>query len=174
MSEAFLGEIRIVGFNWAPRGWAGCDGQLMPISQNSALFSLLGTQFGGDGKTTFAIPDLRGRVPLHQGRGTGLLDRYIGEKGGAEYVTLTTSQIPPHTHAANASSQQATQRDPGNAVWAKEATGQTAVYSSQTPDTQMNAAALASVGGGQPHDNMQPYLVVNFVIALQGIFPSRP
>lgn len=173
MSEAFVGEIRMFGFNFAPRGWANCDGQLLSILQNSALFSLLGTMYGGDGKTNFGLPDLRGRVAVHHGQGPGLSNYTQGEKAGQEHVTLTQLQMPMHSHHAACNSGQATERSPEGHVWAKEATGQTAVYSGALPDATMSAAAIGPAGGGQPHMNLQPYTVVLFAIALQGMYPAR-
>ena len=168
--DPFIGEIEIVGFNFAPTGWATCDGQLLAISQNTALFSLLGTQFGGDGKSTFALPDLRGRMAIGQGQGPGLQNFVIGEAGGEEQVTLTVAQMPAHTHRAMGSSASADSTAVGGNVW-----GTTAVflYSSGSPSVSMNPLAIGAVGGGSPHENRPPYLVMNFIIALQGIFPSR-
>lgn len=155
------------GFNFAPRSWAFCDGQLLPISQNTALFSLLGTTYGGDGRTTFALPDLRGRVPLHEGTGPGLSSYLLGQKGGLENVTLTTAQIPAHTHSPQCSSDDPNSGSPANGFPA--AVG-TPIYS-----TTQNASmgATGSAGGSQSHENRPPYLALNFCIALQGIFPSR-
>ncbi len=172
-SNPYLGEIMIVGFGFAPRGWAECDGQLLPIAQNTALFSLLGTTFGGDGRTTFALPDLRGRTAIHEGTGAGLTNRRWGAKGGVETHTLTTSQIPSHTHTGRAYAGQANQRDPGGNVPAKEPANVTALYSDQTPDTSLDAAAIANTGGSQSHPNMQPFLTLLHCIATTGIFPSR-
>jgi microcystin-dependent protein len=164
MGTQYLGEIKVVSFNFAPKGWALCNGQLLPISQNAALFSLLGTFYGGNGTTTFALPNLQASMPIHVGNGFSQ-----GQVGGQANVTLITSQLPAHTHTAqgvtsNASSAEAT----GNA-WA--VTAQNAYAAS--PNTTMAPAAAASAGGSQPHNNMPPYLVLNFVIALQGIFPTR-
>ena len=173
MSEPFIGEIRMVGFNFAPRGWALCDGQLLAIAQNTALFSLLGTTYGGDGRTTFGLPDLRGRIAMHQGSGPGLSSRRIGDKFGQESVVLTANQMPAHAHAAQASSGSGNANSPIGRVWSKDAGVQSATYSGNAPDGVMAANAIANAGGGQPHDNMPPVLVVNFVIALVGLFPSR-
>jgi len=166
----FLGEIEIVGFNFAPTGWATCDGQLLSIASNTALFSLLGTQFGGDGIHNFALPDLRGRMAIGLGQGPGLQSYVIGETGGEEQVTLTVGQMPAHTHRAMGSSASADSTAVGGNVW-----GTTAVflYSSGSPSVSMNPLAIGGVGGSLPHENRPPFLVMNFIIALQGIFPSR-
>jgi microcystin-dependent protein len=171
MSEPFVGEIRMFAGNFAPRGWAFCDGQLLAISQNDALFSLFGTTYGGDGQTTFGLPDLRGRVPIHQGTGPGLANRRIGEKGGQENVTLTTAQLPPHGHALNASSDTATSTDPAANVPANAAT--TNIYGSDAPFEALNAQAVTNTGGGRDHANEMPFLCVNFIVALSGVYPSR-
>ena len=173
MSEPFIGEIRVVGFNYAPRGWALCNGQLLSIASNSALFSLLGTYYGGDGRTTFGLPNLQGRVPMHFGSGPGLSPRSIGEAGGREAVSLTEAQLAPHTHKARASSLKGNTNSPGGRVWSKDAGVQSATYTSNAADADMAAGAIAPAGGGQPHNNMPPYLAVNFIIALQGIYPAR-
>jgi microcystin-dependent protein len=166
----FIGEIEIVGFNFAPNGWATCDGQLMQISENTALFSLLGTQFGGDGRSTFALPDLRGRMAIHFGQGPGLSPFNVGDRGGEEQVTLALNQIPAHTHLALASSMPANETALGNNVWGTSAAF---LYSSGSPSVPMNSLAIGSAGGGLPHENRPPFLVMNFIIALQGIFPAR-
>ena len=169
MSEPFLGEIRMVGFNFAPHGWAMCNGQLLPISQNTALFSLLGTTYGGDGKTSFALPDLRGRAPIHTGQGAGLTVRDLGAAPGAETITLTSAQMPPHTHTLEANPANASTKHPAGAVLAADKT-----YSGPaSPPVAMSPAAIATTGGGGAHDNLQPSLTLNFIIALQGIFPSQ-
>ena len=173
MSEPFIGEIRIFGFNFAPRGWALCDGQLLPISQNSALFSLLGTIYGGDGRTTFALPDLRGRAALHFGNGPGLTSRSIGQKFGSEEHTLTVDQLPSHTHQPRAVAGDGNTNVASGSVWSKDAGVSSATYSTHAPDADMSADAIANTGGGRSFDNMQPFLVVNFCIALFGIFPPR-
>lgn len=182
MSEPFLGQISMFGFGFAPRGWATCDGQILSIAQNTALFSLLGTTYGGNGQTTFALPDLRGRVGVHQGQGPGLSSYTLGEVTGTENVTLVQTQIPAHTHTvtiaigANAAPQTGVD-NPSDAVPAG-GSGQN-VYASGPPDgaTKMNAlmatATVGIAGGSQPHDNLQPLLCISFCIALQGIFPSR-
>jgi microcystin-dependent protein len=171
MSEPFIGEIIMFGGNFAPRGWALCDGQLLPIAQNSALFSILGTTYGGDGRTTFALPDLRGRVSMHAGNGPGLSDRRLGQRGGAETATLTVANLPSHTHAARASDQPANANKPSGNTWAVDVGGNT--YSDTTPNQDMDAATVAATGGSQPFNNEQPFTVVNYIICLEGIFPSR-
>ena len=166
MSGPFIGEIRMFGGNFAPREWAFCDGQLLAINQYDALFSLLGTTYGGDGRSTFGLPDLRGRVPIHQGQGPGLSNRRIGSKAGAE-----TAQLPVHTHPMGASSQAGTSASPAAAVPA--AVGLTARYHVGPAFDEMNAAAVSLDGGGQSHTNVQPFQCVNFIIALAGVYPSR-
>ncbi|MDE4135066.1 tail fiber protein [Phaeobacter sp. QD34_3] len=169
MAEPFLAEIRIVGFNFAPRGWAFCDGQFLPINQNQSLYSLLGTTYGGDGRTSFALPDLRGRTPLHVGNGHSL-----GTRSGAETMTLTTAQIPSHDHVAKASSLPGNAREPSGALLAAEVAPD-AAYATVGAGTSrtLRAGTVTNVGGGQAHDNMQPFMAINFCIALQGLFPSR-
>jgi microcystin-dependent protein len=169
--EPFLGQILIVSFSFAPKGWALCNGQLLPINQNQALFALLGTTFGGDGRQTFALPDLRGRVPIHMGQGPGLQPYTLGERGGQEVVTLTVSQLPAHTHPLLGQSALGTSASPAGAVWAAQS--RLNVYSAASPDTQMGAASISTSGGSAPYDNHSPYLTVNYVIALVGVFPSR-
>lgn len=171
MAEPFIGQIIMGGWNFAPRGYALCNGQLMPIAQNTALFSLLGTTFGGNGQTTFALPDLQGRVPLHWGQGPGLSPRTIGESAGSESVTLITSQMPAHGHPVTPTGTRSDPNtsQPSNAVWA--ATG---AYNNAPPSTvPMQTIQSGVAGGGQPHDNMPPYLCITICIALEGIFPSR-
>jgi len=171
--QPFIGELMLTGYNFCPRGWAAASGQLLPIAQNTALFSLLGTQFGGNGVTTFALPDLRGRTPIGAGQGPGLSDRTIGEQGGEEAVTLTTPEMPAHTHAAYATTQETNTTNPAGALPARKL--RTLLYRGGSPaDTAMAADAIGVTGGGQPHDNMPPYLAMTWCIALQGIFPSRP
>jgi microcystin-dependent protein len=164
MAQPYVGEIRMFAGNFAPAGWMFCEGQLLPISENETLFNLIGTTYGGDGQETFALPDLRGRVPVHQGSGYTLADT-----GGVETVTLTPSQIPVHTHALLASTDVPALSAPSGNV-----TGQAAakLYRAGTPTLNMNSAAIAQAGGSQPHDNFQPYLCVNFIISLFGIYPS--
>jgi len=164
MSEPFLGEIKLVSFNFPPKGWAFCNGQLLPINQNQALFSLLGTIYGGNGQTTFALPDFRGRVPTHWGN-----ELTIGESGGQDAHTLIQSELPAHTHAMRASTLPAQLGDPSGMYWA--ATGDNGY--STAPNTTMHPSVVSSVGGSQPHENRQPSLVLNFIICLQGIFPSH-
>lgn len=170
MSQPFIGEIRMFGGNFAPRGWMFCNGQLLSIAQNTALFSLLGTTYGGNGQTTFALPDLRGRVPVHFGQGPGLTNRSLGETAGVETVTLTTSTLPSHSHTPNASAAAGTQASPTGGFWA--AAGQLR-YSAGAPSVAFHAGAAALSGGGQPHENMVPYTAVSFIMAVEGIFPSR-
>jgi microcystin-dependent protein len=174
MSDPFVAEIRIFPFNFAPTGWAFCDGQLLPISQNTALFSLLGTTYGGDGKSTFALPNLQGNAPMQPGQGQGLSLRDLGESGGTETVTLLVSEMPIHTHSLMASVDPADAQIPSvNATLARSSGGD--AYTTNTGGlVQMAPQALAVGGGGLPHTNLQPYLTLNFCIALQGIFPARP
>jgi len=170
MSEPFLAEVRIVGFNFAPRGWAFCDGQILPINQNQSLYSLLGTTYGGDGRTSFALPDLRGRTPIHVGRSDGGDAHREGQKGGEETHTLSANEMPQHRHALKASSAQPTTPVPtGNAL----AASLNELYVDPSDLAAMHAGTVTNVGGGQAHDNMQPYLALNYCIALQGLFPSR-
>lgn len=169
MSSPFIGEIRMFAGNFAPVGWAFCNGALIPIAENDALFNLIGTTYGGDGQNTFALPDLQSRIPVHVGPGFAL-----GQTGGVESVTLTTSQIPAHSHvpAAFNSPPPGNSNDPTNNVWASSTTG--SVYVSGTPaNVAMSADAIAPTGGSQPHDNMVPFLVINFILSLFGIFPSQ-
>jgi microcystin-dependent protein len=170
MSQPFIGEIRMFGGSFAPAGWAFCDGQLQPISQNDALFTLLGTTYGGDGQETFGIPNLQSRTPVHQGQGPGISQNYIlGEAAGVESVTLTTQQIPVHNHALVASTNPANQIAGTGGILAA-AVSQSYMFAAP-PDVTLNAQTLTPVGGSQPHDNLQPYLVVSFIISLFGIFP---
>jgi microcystin-dependent protein len=165
MSEPFLAEIHIVGFNFPPRGWAQCDGQILPINQNQSLYSLLGTVYGGDGRTSFALPDLRGRTPVHVGNGVTQ-----GQKSGEERVALSTAEIPSHNHTFQASNLLPNRESPqGNFLTSSPLKP----YSTVNPDAATNAATVANAGGGQGHENMQPFQVLNFVIALQGLFPPR-
>ena len=173
MSEPFLAEIRLVGFNFAPRGWAFCDGQLLPIAQNQAVFSLLGTMYGGDGRTSFGLPDMRGRAPVHAGTGEGLAEIKLGQKGGAESIALTANEIPEHTHARSASRDKATEREPRPSAVNAHSRGKLVSWSSQAAKQSMAETSVQLTGGGQSHNNMQPFLVVHFCIALMGLFPSR-
>ena len=170
MGSPFIGEIRMVGFSFAPQGWATCDGQLMPIAENDALFALIGTTYGGDGQSTFALPDLRSRIPVHAGQGPGLSNRVLGESSGTEAVTLTTQQIPSHAHPAQAQSGAGNQASPINGVWAASGQGQ---YGVGAGNVAMKNTLISTSGGNQPHDNMMPYTTINFVISLFGIFPSQ-
>ena len=167
MSSPFIGEIRMFGGNFAPAGWAFCDGSLIPISENDALFNLIGTTYGGDGQNTFALPDLRSRIPVHVGPGFAL-----GQSGGVESVTLTTSQIPSHSHVPQANNAPGTQVSPANGVWASTSPSLNQ-YSNVAPSVTMDPAACGQTGGNQPHDNMVPFLAVNFILSLFGIFPSQ-
>ena len=170
-AEPFLGEIEIVGFNFAPTGWAMCQGQTLPISQNTALFSLLGTTYGGNGYQTFQLPDLQGRVPIGQGNGNGLSQRIMGEIGGAETHTLTVNELPAHSHPIVASTNEASLTSPTGNVMANKA--RVPLYDAIPTSGGTTMAPTASAGGNQPHSIMQPYLVVNYIIALEGIYPSR-
>ena len=172
MADPFLAEIRIFPFNFAPKGWAWCDGQLMPLSQNTALFSLLGTTYGGDGKSTFALPDLEGCAPMHPGQGPGLSLHDLGETGGSETVTLLESEIPAHSHSFNCSNADSNSQGPD----AQRFGGGVGIAFYATPGALANLApeALTPAGGDQPHNNMMPYLTFYFNIALQGVFPPRP
>lgn len=174
MSEPFIAEIRIFAGNFAPRGWAFCDGQLLPIAQNTALFSLIGTTYGGDGRTTTALPNLKGRAPMHPGRGPGLTSRRLGERGGVETVTLTEAQMPNHIHSVNVSPDPGDLNAPGSNRSIARSTGAFAFHSDTAANlTSMAAATTQSVGGSQVHNNMQPYLAMEFIIALVGLYPSR-
>ena len=172
--DPFVAEIRIVPFNFAPKGWAFCDGQILPLSQNTALFSLLGTTYGGDGKSNFALPDLQGNAPMHPGQGPGLSLHDLGETGGSDTVSLLESEIPAHSHPLMASTTTASKPSPvGNALTRAGAGGTPYVAPAGAPLASFGAAALAPSGGDQPHNNMQPYLTLNFCIALQGVYPPR-
>lgn len=166
MSQPYVGEIRMFAGNFAPVGWAFCNGALLPISENETLFNLIGTTYGGDGQNTFALPDLRSRVPIHVGPGFAL-----GQAAGAESVTLTVSQIPAHSHVAQGQTAAGTQTSPSGNVWANSSLGEFDL--GDPPDSTMDPAAIGSAGGSQPHDNMIPFLVINFIISLFGVFPSQ-
>jgi microcystin-dependent protein len=172
MSSPFVAEIRMFAGNFAPTGWALCNGQILPISQNTALFSLLGTTYGGNGQSTFALPNLQDSVPMHPGQGQGLSLRDLGEQGGSESVTLLTSEIPLHTHTLRASSEIGEDRTVTDESIAQSTGGN--LYAAPNNLTQMAPEALPPAGGSLPHNNMMPYLTLNFIIALQGIFPPRP
>ncbi len=172
MGEPFVGEIRMFGGSFAPAGWAMCQGQSMPISENETLFNLIGTTYGGDGQETFNLPDLQGRAPMHAGQGKGISQVYqLGEKAGVESVTLTTQQTPIHNHSFLVNSAIGTQTSPSNNFLAASLSGK--CYFATTPDKQLFNQILAPVGGSQPHDNMQPYLCITFIISLFGVFPSQ-
>ncbi len=173
MSEPFIAEVRIFAGNFAPRGWAFCSGQLLPISQNTALFSLIGTTYGGDGRTTTGLPDLQGRAPMHPGRGPGLTSRRLGERGGTTEVTLTEAKMPSHNHSMRASTSLGEGSDPtgGNSALARTPGGN--AYADANNLVPLADAILPPTGGGQPHNNEQSYLTLNFIIALLGVFPSR-
>ena len=172
MSEPFVGEIRMFAGNFAPRSWAFCNGQLLSISQNQALFSLVGTIYGGDGRTTFGIPDMRGRIPIHAGSGPGLSPRNIGSRAGVEQTTLSLNQLPSHNHSASALDKPGDSGNPHNRHWAATS-GSPNYYSSDAPNVDMDNNALSSAGGGSAHSNLMPFLGVNFIIALFGVYPSR-
>jgi microcystin-dependent protein len=169
VTNPYIGEIRMFAGTFAPNGWAFCDGQLLPISENEALFTLIGTTYGGDGESTFALPDLRGRFPLHQGGAAG----GVGASLGVEEVTLTTQQLPPHTHALLVADVPAVDANPANRVLAQDGVVGADLYVEDAPNAAMAPSAVSAVGGSQPHDNLQPYLCVNFILSLYGIFPSQ-
>jgi microcystin-dependent protein len=172
MAEPYLGEIRMFAGNFAPAGWALCNGQLLSIAENTALFSIVGTFYGGNGVNTFGLPDLRSRVAIHQGQGAGLSPYVVGQSSGVENVTLNVNQIPAHSHTVNASASKATQPSPIGHYPATDAAGVTAEYG-VSPTGVMNAGMISPTGSGQPFTNIQPYLCVTFIIALEGIYPSR-
>jgi microcystin-dependent protein len=172
VSQPYVGEIRMFGGNFAPAGWAFCQGQLLPISENDILFNLIGTTYGGDGQETFGVPDLQGRIPIHAGQGPNISQNYVlGEAAGVESVTLTTQQIPIHTHALMGAEQTGTDASPANDILATSSVLKP--YAAEAPDGTMAATAVSIVGGSQPHDNFQPYLCVSFIISLFGIYPSQ-
>ncbi len=170
MSQAFVGEIRLVGFNFNPSGWHLCDGSLLSISENDVLFSLLGTSYGGDGQNTFAVPDLRGRAPIHQGQGQGLSLYVIGQQGGLESVTLNTTQLPVHTHGVSATSVQGTSSTAAGSYFGP--TSPVNIFATTGNPVAMGSQ-VGMAGSGQPHENRQPFLTMNYVISLYGVYPSR-
>ena len=172
MADPFVAEIRIFPFNFAPKGWAFCDGQILPISQNTALFSLLGTVYGGDGQETFALPNLQSRIPLHMGNGPDGVTYQLGEAAGVESVTLTTQQIPVHTHSLIGTSNGALKTGPGGNLFGTSAQVEYGT-SGVSADTAFNATAISPVGGSQPHENLMPYICINYIISLFGLFPSQ-
>ena len=169
MSDPFIAEIKIFAGTFAPRGWAFCNGQLLPIAQNTALFSLVGTTYGGDGRTTFGLPNLQGRAPMHPGRGPGLTSRRLGETGGSETATLNSNQIAAHTHGARATTEAPATNSPSGALPAAAPVFE----AGDATNTDMSDQSVAPVGGGQPHNNLQPVLTLHFIVALQGLYPSR-
>lgn len=172
MGEPYIGEIRMFGGNFPPNGWAFPTGQLMPISQNDALFTLIGTTYGGDGQETFGLPNIQGRFPIHAGQGPGISQSYqLGEMAGVESVTLTTQQLPVHNHAFLASNELAQNPQPTSSVPAQASVVK--LYTGDAPDSQMNAQMMSPVGGSQPHENMQPYLAISFILSLYGVFPQQ-
>ncbi len=173
MAEPFLGEIRLFAFNFAPVGWAFCSGQLLSISQNTALFALLGTFYGGNGVNTFALPDLQSRIAVGQGQGAGLSPYVIGQAGGSEGITLAESEMPSHTHLASGNQGGGNSLVPTECVWSADAAGGSAPYTNAAPNVNMSPNAINAAGGNQPHENRQPYLAISYCIALHGIFPSR-
>jgi microcystin-dependent protein len=173
MSEPFIGQIIIFAGNFAPRGWAFCNGQLLSIAQNTALFSILGTTYGGNGQTTFALPNLQGRLAMHAGSGPGLTPRDLGEVGGGETVTLTNSQMPAHNHVLACNTNPGNQTQPEANILGAESASATQVYTNAQPNQTMSPLSISASGGSQPHDNMPPFQCLNYIIALEGIFPSR-
>lgn len=171
MADPFLAEIRMFGGNFAPTGWATCSGQLLPISQNTALFSLLGTNYGGNGQTTFALPNLQGNIPVGPGQGPGLSSYNLGQTGGTQNVTLTSNQLPNHGHSVQASVRPAESTSPASQGLARSASN---AFVGGAANTALSPSSTTPNGGDQPHNNLQPYLVVTFIIALQGIYPQRP
>ncbi len=171
MSEPFVGEIRMFAGNFAPRGWAFCDGQLLAVSQNDALFSLLGTIYGGDGRTTFGLPEMRGRIPIHAGSGPGLSPRRLGAKSGVEKVTLTVNQLPSHTHPLNVSQDLADQASPSGRLPGNSPSID--LYREEASTQDINSGSVQNIGGSRSHSNFMPYLCIHFIIALFGIYPSR-
>ncbi|MGD0270595.1 MAG: tail fiber protein [Candidatus Sulfotelmatobacter sp.] len=172
MAQPYIGEIRLFGGTFAPAGWSFCNGATMSIQQNDALYNLIGTTYGGNGQTTFNLPDLQGRVPVHQGQGAGLQNYVLGQKGGAQTVTLTVAQLPSHPHTAVGSASGAGTGSPANATWGNSGIGNESFGPGTSASQTMNAASTSFTGGNQPHDNMLPFLAVSFIIALQGVYPS--
>ena len=172
MADPFVAEIRIFPFNFAPKGWAFCSGQIMPLSQNTALFSLLGTTYGGDGKSNFALPDLQGSAAMHPGQGPGLSLHDLGETGGSPTVSLLTTEIPAHNHSFNFMAATAVSSNPADSYFSNSPNANASVYTALTSNVKP-ASTLSAAGGDQPHNNMQPYLTLNFCIALQGVYPPR-
>jgi len=173
MADPFVGELRLVGFNFAPVGWATADGQLLPISRNTALFSLLGTNFGGDGRSTFGLPNLQGSIPIGAGQGPGLSLYDVGESGGTQNVTLIQSTTPKHAHTLLADATAGSATTPANNAFARSVAAGNLYTTNTSPTVQMNANAVTNFGGNLPHNNLMPYLTLNWIIALQGVFPSR-
>ncbi len=174
MSQPFIAEIRMFGGNFAPRGWAFCNGQIMSIAQNTALFSLLGVTYGGNGQTTFGLPDLRGRASMHPGQGPGVSPRSLGEQGGSPTVTLIQTEIPAHTHTFSANgSDPGEDLSPGPSEYLSRSAGGLVYSTSSAPPVTLNPATISPAGGSQPHNNRQPYLGITFIIAMQGVYPSR-
>ena len=173
MSEPFIAEIRIFAGNFAPRSWAFCNGQLLPIAQNTALFSLIGTIYGGDGRTTTALPNMQGKAPMHPGRGPGLTDRRLGQRGGTETVTLTEAQMPSHNHNLQAANAPGTTFSPTSTSYLSRSVGGNVYDSTDNLNNALNVGTLQNTGGNQAHNNMQPFLAINYIIALQGLYPSR-
>ncbi|MGA8765279.1 MAG: tail fiber protein [Candidatus Sulfotelmatobacter sp.] len=173
MAQPYVGEIRMFGGNFAIAGWAFCDGSLQSIAQNNALFSLLGTTYGGDGVNTFALPDLQGRIPVHQGQGAGLQSYVLGQKAGAETVTLIGAQLPSHTHGALGSATGGAVSSPAGATWGNNSIQNNSFGPGTSANGSMNAGSIGMTGGNQPHDNLLPFQVISFIIALDGIYPSQ-
>jgi microcystin-dependent protein len=172
MADPFVAEIRIFAGNFPPKGWAFCNGQILPISQNTALFSLLGTTYGGNGQSTFALPNLQGSAAMHPGQGPGLSQRFLGEQAGTQSVTLLTTEMPIHNHNALPKSSLSNSQTPAGQAWAGSTLAKQ--YTSTAPNVTMNVQAIGITGSSFPHNNLQPYLVLNFIIALQGVYPPRP
>lgn len=171
MGSPFIGELRLFGGNFAPVNWALCNGQLLAISQNNALFNLIGTTYGGDGVNTFALPNLQGRFPIHQGQGTGLQNYVIGQIAGFENITLQANQLPPHNHSAVGSNGNVT--PPANATWGSNSAADNSFGPGTSANAVMNPSSMGQTGGNQPHDNMTPFLAISFIISLAGIYPSQ-